>query len=412
MGEGQTARRVIEVHRGIVAPVAPRPSTVRPRKVDDYPHVPRVFRDVAQRLASPLLMGPPICDELMAFVQHVFTEEEAAVVRRLHPLPGKSASQVARAEHRPVEEVEQVLQRLALKKRVIASSGTGTKRRYHLLPVMPGIFEMVLISETPENLSQWHRKFVELIEALYETGYASAFTRHATRTVRYLPVGRIADAHPLALPSDRMEVVLDRFHLFGIGLCQCRTTMAALGQGCGKPLGNCTVMGDWAAQGIRDGWLKKASRQAVLEAKREAEAHGMVNFVMNVESTRGQVSCSCCGCCCKAMRTMTEFSAPSLVAPPHFLPKFDPACCTYCGKCAAVCPMGALTVNLGEKTRGHSIERCIGCGVCAVACPQPGALAMEPAPGYRQPYRNWASLVAHTVPALLGNVWHAWTGRR
>jgi len=411
MGENQSARRVIEVHRGIVAPVAPRPSTVRPRKPDDYPHVPLAYRELAQKLSNPLLMGPPLCDELMALLQHVFAEEEAAVVRHLSLVPAKSAARVARAEHRPVEEVEQILQRLALEKRVIASSGPDRKRRYHLLPIVPGMFEMVLVSETPENLSDWHRKFIELFEALYETGYVSAFNRHPTRTIRYLPVGRIADAHPLALPSDRMEAVLDRFKIFGIGQCQCRTTMAALGHGCGKPLANCTVMGDWAAQGIHAGWLKRAHQRDVLEAKREAESHGMVNFVMNVESTRGQVSCSCCGCCCKAMRTMTEFNAPSLVAPPHFLPKFDPARCTYCGKCAAACPMGALTIHLSDKSRRHSAQRCIGCGVCEVACPQPGALAMEPVPDYRQPYRNWASLVAHNAPAMLKNAWKAWRSR-
>jgi NAD-dependent dihydropyrimidine dehydrogenase PreA subunit len=170
-------------------------------------------------------------------------------------------------------------------------------------------------------------------------------------------------------------------------------------------------MGDWATQGIRDGWLKQASRRDVLEVKREAESHGLVSFVLNVESSRGQVSCSCCGCCCKAMRTMSEFNAPSLVAPPHFLPQFDATRCTYCGKCAAACPMGALTIGLHDRTRGHSLARCIGCGLCAVACPQPGATAMDPAPGHRPPFGNWFSLVAHTVPAILRQVWTTWRSR-
>ncbi len=105
---------------------------------------------------------------------------------------------------------------------------------------------------------------------------------------------------------------------------------------------------------------------------------------------------------------MSEFNAPSLVAPPHFLPQFDSTRCTYCGKCAAACPMGALAIGLQDKTREHWLSRCIGCGLCAVACPQPGAIAMTAAGSYRPPFRNWFSLIAHTVPVVLRRVWTVW----
>ena len=55
-------------------------------------------------------------------------------------------------------------------------------------------------------------------------------------------VARAIEAHPMALPSDRLEVLLDRYQTFGVGQCQCRMAMKVLGQGCGKPLSNCTVM--------------------------------------------------------------------------------------------------------------------------------------------------------------------------
>ena len=76
-------RRVIEVRERIVGPTEPRLKTVRPRRLSDYPRLPAVYRDLARRLAGPLLMGPPICDELIALVAHLFTEEEAGVVRHL-----------------------------------------------------------------------------------------------------------------------------------------------------------------------------------------------------------------------------------------------------------------------------------------------------------------------------------------
>ena len=409
------SRRVIEVNRPIISPGEPRLKTVRPRKIADYPHVPAPYLDVARKLSSPLLMGPPICDELIAFVRHLCTEEEAAAVRHLGVFSGRSAADVARAEHITPEDARRILDQIACQKRAIAGGGPPENRRYRLLPIMPGVFEMVLIACTPESLSAWHRRFIELFETLYETGYALDYQKHVTPMVRYLPVGKSIEAHPMALPSDQLEVVLDRFDTFGVGQCQCRLTTQTLGRGCGKPLGNCTVMGQWAQRGIEDGWLKPVSKNNVLEIKREAESHGLATWMMNVESTRGQASCSCCGCCCHAMRVVTEFNVPGMIAPPHFMPRLDQARCTFCGKCGKGCPMGAIVVdarNGGENgTWRHLTERCVGCGLCAVACERQHALAMEPVPDYKLPYRSWFALIARAAPGMLRTSWQVWRER-
>jgi Pyruvate/2-oxoacid:ferredoxin oxidoreductase delta subunit len=280
-----------------------------------------------------------------------------------------------------------------------------------VLPVMPGMFEMILISHTMESLTDWHRRFIELFEALYETGYSLDYNEHSTPAVRYLPLGKAIEAHPMALPSDKLEIVMDRFEVFGVGQCQCRLAMASLGRGCGKPLGNCTVMGDWAKRAIEAGQLRQVSKKDALEIKREAEAHGMVNWMMNVESTKGQSSCSCCGCCCHAMRSVSEFSSPGMIAPPHFIPRLDPAKCIYCGKCAKACPMAALVVDLKQKTYHRLAERCIGCGLCVLACDRQKALVMEPVPDYRLPYRSWFSLIAHAAPGMVRTSWKVWRQR-
>jgi Pyruvate/2-oxoacid:ferredoxin oxidoreductase delta subunit len=406
MNEPGTARRVIQVDRHIIGPTEPRVRNVCPRKLSDYPHVPAVYRDAARVYSSTLLMGPPICDELIALVRHVYTEEEAGAVRHLHMVRGRTAAQVAKAEHRPVEQVEPVLRRLANEKRCIVEAGPEGKKRYHLLPVMPGMFEMVLIVCRPETLSDWHRRFIELFEALYETGYSLDYAGGpASRMVRFLPVNRAIEAHPLALPSDHLAAVLDQFEVFAVGRCQCRMTAIAKGEGCGKPLENCMVMGSWAQRGIDDGSLRAVSKQEALDIKREAEAHGMVNWVMNVESTKGQCSCSCCGCCCHAMRMVNEFNAPALSAPPHFLPSLDQAKCNSCGRCAKSCPMGAITVDTAAKTWQHRAERCIGCGLCAVACEQKRAIAMDAVPDYRLPYKSWFSMLSRNLPGMLKMAW-------
>jgi Pyruvate/2-oxoacid:ferredoxin oxidoreductase delta subunit len=356
-------------------------------------------------------MGPPICDELVALVCHTFTEEEAGVVRALGGMRGCSARQVARSQRRPVEEVQRILDDVAMRKRAISITGSGRDRRYKLMPVMPGMFEMVLIGESLEGLGPWHRRFAELFEALYETGYLVDYESRRTSTIRFMPVAPVLAGNPAALPSDRLEVVLERYDTFGVGNCQCRMSDEVAGRGCGKPLEVCTVMGQWAEQGIAGGWLRSISRKSVLEIKREAETHGLATWIMNVESAKGQASCSCCGCCCKAMRTVNEFSMPGMMAPPHFMPCFDESACTHCGRCAHKCPMGAITVDTAERTLAHQPARCVGCGLCMVACDKHQAIRMEPVPDYRVPYKSWLALLTHEGPAMLKASWNAWRRR-
>jgi Pyruvate/2-oxoacid:ferredoxin oxidoreductase delta subunit len=381
------------------------------KTVGQYSGIATAYLDVATKLASPLLMGPPLCDELIALVCHVFSDEEIGVVRLLGVVRSRSAEQLARASRRPLHEVEAILTGLAVGKRAIAAVGEGARRRYKLMPVMPGMFEMVLIGEHPDSLTEWHRRFAELVEALFETGYLVDYQNRRTSMIRFPPASPVLAGNPAALPSDRLEVVLDRYETFGIGHCQCRLSEDVAGRGCGKPLEVCTAMGQWAERGIAEGWLRRVSRANILEIKREAESHGLVTWIMNVESTKGQASCSCCGCCCKAMRTVNEFNAPGMMAPPHFMPRFDPSACVHCGNCAAKCPMGAITVDTRGKTLTHQPARCIGCGLCMLACERTKAIAMIPVPDYRLPYKSWLSMLIHEGSSVLRGSWKAWRQR-
>lgn len=392
----------------------PRLRPLRPRHRRDYAHLPQAYLDLACKLASPLRGGPPLCDELVALVQHVFTEDEAAVACHLGTFVGRTAWQVARAAGRPVEEVGPLLSELALGKRAIGALGPAEHRRYHLLPVMPGMFELILVGQSPQELSPWHRRFVELFETLYDSGYAGQYQQHAGQpvpAVRVLPVGRSIEAHPLALPADHLESVLQRFDIFGVGQCQCRLATHVLGRGCGRPMDNCTAMGVWAEIGISQGWLRRVSRKEVMEIKRHAESQGLVNWVINVESARGQVSCSCCGCCCHTFRLVTQFSAPGVIAPPRFLPRVEPAQCRYCGRCAADCPVQAISVEPRARRHEDQPARCIGCGLCAVAC-QHRAITMVPVAEPRRPLRNWISLAVRAGPGVLRGAWRVWNQRR
>ncbi|MBC7253114.1 MAG: 4Fe-4S dicluster domain-containing protein [Actinobacteria bacterium] len=387
---------------------------VKSLAVGGYPSVSRAHMDLVRTYSSPALLGPPVCDQLVALVEHMYTEEEAEVARHLKPWRPRTASSLARASGRPLQEVQGILHRLAHEKYVLFSFGTGDKERFGLLPIVPGTFEHVLVRKSPDEVTDWHRRFAELFEALFRTGFISAYNRRPVHAVRYLPVRESLEAVPMALPSDRLESVMEDYRHFAVGVCQCRLTKNLLGEGCGRPLETCMVMGDFAPTLVREGRMRRVDREEALAIKREAEKSGLVTWMMNDRSARFfRCSCSCCGCCCDALRQISEFNAPGFIAPPHYLPHLDITLCDFCGKCAKACTMGAMVVEReGEKkSHLHRKERCIGCGLCVVACPR-GALSLREVPDYQPPPADFLAYLAKYGVNYLINGFNEWLSRR
>ena len=94
--------------------------------------------------ASPLMLGPSPSDDLLELVMHMFTEDEADLVQYLPPLRPRSAKKIASLSGRSVSNVTQVLDSLALTKHIILTA--GEPRKYTILPIIPGTFEMALLT--------------------------------------------------------------------------------------------------------------------------------------------------------------------------------------------------------------------------------------------------------------------------
>ena len=271
--------RFVHNKNGVIGPHEFRSKTIKVKDIGDYPGVPDVYLEVC-KLYGPQLEGPPLCDELVSLIQHMFNEEEASAVRHLTPNSMLTAEYVAERENRPAAEIRKVLDRLADEKHIIMSLGQNESKVYMILPLVPGAFELVLVRTSMDSLTDWHRKFAKLFEDLYETGFIIDYVGKNPPAIRYLPIGTFISTHPIALPSDFLEEVLDPFKSFAVGLCQCRLTEEIVGRGCGRPKDNCTSMGDMAEMAIAAGQMRRVEKKELIEIKKEAEASGLVNWAM------------------------------------------------------------------------------------------------------------------------------------
>jgi Pyruvate/2-oxoacid:ferredoxin oxidoreductase delta subunit len=365
---------------------------------------------IVKSYSSPLLLGPPPSGDLLELVMHMYTAEEAELVQHLPPLRPRPAEKVAALAHRPVEEVRPVLDHLAFTKAVVLAAGK-TPRRYTILPVVPGTFEMALMTPDLSTRNSWHQKFAEIFERIYSAGHFADYARSNRAMLRVLPAHQLTGALHGAWPADKLEEVLEPHHRFALGNCQCRLAMQLVGRGCDRPLENCVAIGPMSKPVIARGLMRSVSKQTVLDAKREAEQRGCVTWIGNtVQDWRGNVSCSCCGCCCHALRMIAEFNVPAMICRPHFLPVEDSARCKVCRLCSAACPTGARRLTADKDAVVYTKSRCIGCGLCVVACPSQ-ALRLEPAQKVQQLDGSIGALLLKGAPAYLATTARVWARR-
>lgn len=247
----------------------------------------------------------------------------------------------------------------------------------------------------------WHKKFAQLFERIYDTGFMAEYKNSSWPLVRYIPAGRASSTLRTAWPSDRLEEILDHYDDFGVTHCQCRMTMNLVDNGCGRPMENCTSFGPMVKPMVERGLLRRVDAKEIIAIKRDAEEHGCVTWLMNAAGDpRGDGSCSCCGCCCHALRAVNEFNAPGLISRPHFMPKKIEGKCTLCKKCVRVCPMNAWGDH--DTCVRFSPARCIGCGLCVVSC-KAGALELSPVKDARPPESSYAWLLLKMAPGYVTN---------
>lgn len=166
--------------------------------------------------------------------------------------------------------------------------------------------------------------------------------------MRVIPIQTAIDANTKAVPYEKLSYYLDKYDIFSVSDCSCRSSRRVLNQGCGHlEKDMCIHMGTGAEYYIRTGRSHQVTRKEVEKILKKAEEDGLMHQMPNIEGLGDSAAiCNCCACSCFAMRAATMFNTPDTVRS-NYVSQPDHEKCVACGQCVENCPTNAL--RLGQK---------------------------------------------------------------
>ncbi len=124
------------------------------------------------------------------------------------------------------------------------------------------------------------------------------------------------------------------------------------------------------------GMMRRIGVEEAMQVLDRSEEAGLVLQTNNFQDI--EFVCSCCTCCCGALKGLKMFPNPADFVQSSFHSQKGPDKCTECEICVERCPMDAIVK--GEVGMEVNLARCIGCGVCIPTCPQ-DAIKLVPREG-------------------------------
>jgi ferredoxin len=296
-------------------------------------------------------------DENRAFVKifrRLLTEEEAQAALLL----GADAIAVdafAKKTGTESEKAGKLLFNLA-KKGVAFVDNNGGEDIYSLLPFCPGIIETLYSEYMDDEISRYLQEYIDEL---------NCFIYGVERVIEMNTPVEAAIYHS---SFEEAMHYLQNASVFSLSDCLCRTAKKKLGQACGHTIKDaCIQVGPLSKYYVRTGrahYVSFEEAARVLERSRDEGLYFEISRAAGGEDS--YFICSCCPCCCIAMRTVLPGSIRQEEPASKYLAQIDGALCIGCGNCEAECP--AKAIGRSEGILQVNAARCIGCGLCCICC--------------------------------------------
>lgn len=319
--------------------------------------------------------GAPPSEALYAILRVLMDENEARLLSVL-PLRPFTVNDAGRAWKTSAASARDTLEKLA-GRAILLDLELDGNRFFALPPPMAGFFDFSMMrirgDIDQQLLAELFHQYLSVEDEFIKSLLSGGETQFARTLVNEASLSNDNALH--ILDYERAgEIIRTATHI-GVGLCFCRHTMQHLGKPCRAPLEICLSLNDAGSSLIKHGHARRIDSHEALDLLEQARGHGLVQIGENV---RRSVSflCNCCACCCEVMKAGRRLGIVHPVHTTRFIPAVSAEKCRGCGKCAAACPIAAMTVEPVEGSFNHT-ERvarldetvCLGCGVCVQACP-------------------------------------------
>jgi len=308
-------------------------------------------------------------------LKELYTVEEADVVAGM-PYTLSPIEKIARVTGLEKNRLRVILERLCRKGLVMDLWNEEHGRFYYMpWPIAIGIFEFTMM-RTGDSLDM--KKWAELFHEYFGPAYAANFS-HEERisALRVIPIeesvkeGRYTQFYDY----EKASSIIEDAGRLAIGTCSCRNEKLHLGKKeCDAPMDGCSLLGIFADYGIRNGFAREVSKSEMHDNIARSKEHDLVLCSVNTKKNPTAI-CRCCKCCCNFLGGLNKFGFANTIVTSSFMAETDAGLCNGCGKCAAVCPVNAISLipagnpeNPKKMTASVNTELCAGCGLCVSKC--------------------------------------------